>query len=218
MRGERQLQGVDINMSYIKWAGIRKLHEIFRSLEERCVPVRIVTTTLMGISEPEAIHELASFKNITIKVLWAKDNPPSFHAKSWRFHGDIKEDYASGHASLITGSSNMTASGLLSGMEHNDRVIPAPGSDQCQRLRDFEETFEKYWRSDDPESFKAYYDEDPITRPKLYKEEHVIALRAEFVRQAATKSQARKRAKARQILRARGSFQARDRVRVKQRA
>src|SRR5215469_9397925 len=85
--GERPLAGVDIICSYIKKSGVKELRDVFMSLQERQVPVRVVTTMSLGISEPDAIKELASFRNVRVKVqYWAAVNSLSFHTKGWRFH------------------------------------------------------------------------------------------------------------------------------------
>lgn len=85
--GERPLAGVDIICSYIKKSGVKELRDVFINLLERQVPVRVVTTTSLGISEPEAIKELADFCNVRVKVqYWDAANLLSFYTKGWRFH------------------------------------------------------------------------------------------------------------------------------------
>lgn len=104
MGKERHLHRVGVVCSYVKRSGIGELHEVFSDLEARNIPVRLLTTTMMGISEPGAIRQLASFNNVTVKVLSASEN---IHANAWRFHGGEEADDGHRFSSAIVGSSNV---------------------------------------------------------------------------------------------------------------
>ncbi|MCJ1324033.1 hypothetical protein MMC10_000695 [Thelotrema lepadinum] len=136
MSQERSLQSVDIICAYIQKTGVQKLWEVFEDLQERNVPVRVLTTMIMGISEPDAIRRLASLSNVKVKVSWACDNSGfSFHAKGWRFHGS-SEDLSG----AIIGSSNMSRSALEDGIEWNVRVVGTKAL-----LDTFDATFNDYF-------------------------------------------------------------------------
>lgn len=68
-RMERSLARVDIICSYIKMSGLMALNQVFDNLLKKTVPVRVLTTTAMGISEPEAIRDLNRLSNVEVQVL-----------------------------------------------------------------------------------------------------------------------------------------------------
>ena len=55
----RSADAVDILVSFIKWSGLRLLMPGFEDLEERRVPVRLITTSYMGASDVPVIEWLA---------------------------------------------------------------------------------------------------------------------------------------------------------------
>jgi hypothetical protein len=59
---------VDILVSFIKWSGLRLLIPAFEELRERRIPVRVITTSYMGASDPPAVEWLARLPNVKVRV------------------------------------------------------------------------------------------------------------------------------------------------------
>ena len=164
---ERPLAAVDIIWSYIQTSGVNALDSVFRTLCDNSVPVRVLTTTAMGISQPEAIRKLAQYDNVQVKVLWACDIPDiSFHAKGWRFREYEAMSDGIAYGAAIIGSSNMSYSALVTGVEMNVRVLDMEAADGV--LRTFDETFELYWNGG-----------RSGLRPRLYDDETFDLLKAD---------------------------------------
>ncbi|KAI4209114.1 MAG: hypothetical protein LQ351_007920 [Letrouitia transgressa] len=133
------LERVDLICAYIQRAGLNELTPFFWALATRepPVPIRILTTSQLSISQPEAIHELAFLPNIDVKVFKAQH--PTFHAKGWLFvHQGHNPDVA------IVGSSNISKSAMETGLEWNICTTAEPV------ITDFKKVFESYWLGKHP--------------------------------------------------------------------
>lgn len=157
-RGEPSLQAeilaeipsadeVDLLCAFVKWTGVRTLRPGLSTLRDRNVPLRIVTTTYMGATEREALDRLVREVGAQIKVQYDVQRT-RLHAKAWMFRR------RSGFSTAYVGSSNLSHSALLDGVEWNVRLSQRANP---ALLGKFEATFDTYW--DDP-SFEAY---DPDT-------------------------------------------------------
>ena len=62
-REMRSADSVDVLVSFIKWSGLRLLMAAFEELTGRGGQVRVITTSYMGASDPEAIEWLARLPN-----------------------------------------------------------------------------------------------------------------------------------------------------------
>lgn len=137
---------VDLLCAFIRWYGIRTMQPQLERLRERAARLRVLTTTYTGSTERRALDFLAG---IGAEVQISYDTRSTrLHAKAWLFHR------RSGFSTAYVGSSNLTKSALLDGMEWNVRLTEP---DQPHLLETFQKTFEDYWA--DP-SFERY---DPDT-------------------------------------------------------
>lgn len=134
---------VDILVSFIKWSGLSLLLSAFEEIEERGVPVRIITTSYMGASDPPAIEWLASRRNVSMRISYDTERT-RLHAKAYHFHR------ASGYSTAYIGSANMSRPAMTSGLEWTVKVT---AQDMPHVLARFEAEFETYWRH---ESFVPY--------------------------------------------------------------
>lgn len=134
---------VDILVSFIKWSGLSLLLSAFEDIEERCIPVRIITTSYMGASDPAAIEWLAKRHNVKLRISYDTERT-RLHAKAYHFHR------ASGFSSAYIGSANMSRPAMTSGLEWTVKVTT---QDMPHILARFEAEFETYWRH---ESFIPY--------------------------------------------------------------
>lgn len=135
---------IDLLMAFIRRSGIRPLRSL---LEGHCKggrPLRILTTTYTRSTEAEALEIL---KDLGAEVRVSYDTTGTrLHAKSWIFHR------ASGASTLYLGSSNLTHSAQVTGLEWNLRVS---GLRNPEVLDKVQATFDSYWESGDFEPFDA---------------------------------------------------------------
>ena len=89
---------------------LRLLVPAFEQLAERGVEARIITTSYMGASDPEAIDWLARKAGVSIKVSYDTDRT-RLHAKAYHF---VRK---SGFSTAYIGSANMSRAAMTSGLE-----------------------------------------------------------------------------------------------------
>ena len=114
---------------------LRVGHEVCRSLTARNPGrLRLLTTTYMGATEPDAIQALL---DLGAQVWVSYDSRRTrLHAKAWLFHRD------SGFSTGLLGSSNISAAALPDGCEWNVRLSAV---DNRTILDKFIATFDQYW-------------------------------------------------------------------------
>jgi superfamily II DNA or RNA helicase/HKD family nuclease len=137
---------VDLIVAFIRWAGIRILLDPLRRLAERGVPLRVITTTYLGSTERRALDELRAL-GAEVKVSY-DTRSTRLHAKAWLLHRN------SGYSTAFIGSSNLSRTALLDGLEWNVRLAEAHAPAVIDKVA---ATFESYWA--DPE-FEPYGDTD----------------------------------------------------------
>jgi superfamily II DNA or RNA helicase len=135
---------IDLVLAFIRWTGIRHLLPHLRRHVEAGKPLRIITTTYTGSTELRALQALAE---IGAEVQVSYDTSTTrLHAKAWLFQR------SSGFSTVYIGSSNLTFSAQVTGLEWNVRA--------SQRLNPeliaaFERTFATYWADPHFEPFDA---------------------------------------------------------------
>ncbi|HZU14506.1 MAG TPA: DUF3427 domain-containing protein [Chloroflexota bacterium] len=134
--------GVDLLCAFIVWNGIRIFRQQLEEVAQRGVPIRVITTTYTGTTEPRALDELARI-GAEIKVSY-DTRATRLHAKAWLF------ERASGFSTAYIGSSNLTHSALHQGLEWNVRLTQARSPALLDRFR---AAFETYWSD---AHFRAY--------------------------------------------------------------
>jgi len=149
----RSCDRIDILVSFIKWSGLALLLSAFEEIEAQMIPVRIITTSYMGASDPEAIEWLAKRRNVEIRISYDTERT-RLHAKAYHF---VR---ASGYSTAYIGSANMSRPAMTSGLEWTVKVT---AQDMPHILSRFDAEFETYWRNDNfipfsadrPERFRA---------------------------------------------------------------
>jgi superfamily II DNA or RNA helicase len=106
--------------------------------------LRVLTTTYAGSTEARALDELQD-AGADIRVSFDTDNT-RLHAKAWLFHR------RSGFSTAYIGSSNLTHSAQISGLEWNVRVSAARNQDVIDKVS---AVFEGYWHHPDFEPYDA---------------------------------------------------------------
>ena len=99
------------SVAFITSGGIASIINILKELEKKEVKGKILTSTYLNFTSPEALKKLLKFKNIELKIT-TKD----FHSKFYIFKNDTYR--------VILGSSNLTASAFSSNSEANLYFTP----------------------------------------------------------------------------------------------
>jgi superfamily II DNA or RNA helicase len=111
---------------------------------ERGKPLRILTTIYTGSTEKAALQQLT---DVGAQVRISYDvSTTRLHAKAWIFHR------RSGFSTAYVGSSNLTHSAQVTGLEWNVRASAARNPDILDK---FEAVFASYWESADFVPFNA---------------------------------------------------------------
>lgn len=129
---------IDVLMAFIRRSGINPLMASLRRHCERGKPLRILTTIYTGSTEQSALQQLT---DLGAQVRISYDvSTTRLHAKAWIFHR------RSGFSTAYVGSSNLTHSAQVTGLEWNVRASAARNPDILDK---FEAVFESYWQSAD---------------------------------------------------------------------
>jgi superfamily II DNA or RNA helicase/HKD family nuclease len=136
---------VDLLCAFIRWHGLRVLEDQLAGLHERGVQLRVLTTTYVGATERRAIDALVRRFGAEVRINYETQST-RLHAKAWLFRRN------SGFDTAYVGSSNLSRSALVEGLEWNVRLS---GVTTASLIRKFDATFASYWA--DP----AFLEYDP---------------------------------------------------------
>jgi superfamily II DNA or RNA helicase/HKD family nuclease len=157
----RSADRIDVVIAFIRRSGIAPL---MPALRDHCASgraLRILTSTYTGTTESRALDEL---KNCGADIRVSYDTSGTrLHAKAWLLHRQ------SGFSTAYIGSSNLTHSAQVSGLEWNVRVSAARNRDVVDKMA---AVFEGYWnnpevRPYDREEFLARTDERADARTSI---------------------------------------------------
>ena len=100
------------------WHGLRLIEGELATARDAGIPIRVVTTTYIGGTQREALDRLVRDFGAEVKVQYDAKRT-RLHAKAWLFGRDTGFDTA------YVGSSNLTTSAMLEGVEWNVRLSKA---------------------------------------------------------------------------------------------
>jgi superfamily II DNA or RNA helicase/HKD family nuclease len=129
---------IDVVMAFIRRSGIVPLLPALRRHCESGKMLRVLTTTYTNSTEQRALDQLIDL-GAEIKISYDVSST-RLHAKAWCFHRN------SGFTTVFVGSSNLTFSAQVTGLEWN---IRASGVRNPDVLAKFIAVFESYWESAD---------------------------------------------------------------------
>ncbi len=135
---------IDVVMAFIRRSGIAPLLESFRCHCAEGRALRVLTTTYTGSTEQAALDALVAL-GAQVRVSYDLTTT-RLHAKAWVFHR------RSGFSTAYVGSSNLTHSAQVTGMEWNVRASQARNPSVLDK---FEAVFESYWNSGDYTPYEA---------------------------------------------------------------
>ncbi len=139
---------IDVLMAFVRRTGIRPMLELLRQHVDQGRSLRLLTTTYTNSTELAALEDL---RKIGAQIRVSYDTSSTrLHAKAWLFHRH------SGYSTAYIGSSNLTHSAQVTGLEWNVRVSGARNPDVIDK---FSAVFESYWQHADfrdfePDEFK----------------------------------------------------------------
>lgn len=137
---------IELVMAFIRMSGIAPMLE---ALKKHCAAGRslsVLTTTYTGSTEADALDALTSVGG-KVRVSY-DESSTRLHAKAWLFHR------SSGFTTAYIGSSNLTHSAQVSGLEWNLRVSNARNSVVINKMTAM---FSSYWNGGD---FVSYVREE----------------------------------------------------------
>ena len=137
-----------ISVAFITMSGLTPLLEVFKELERKGIPGRILTTDYLLFSEPKALRKLAAYDNIELRMYGTEGSNEGFHTKGYVFqHREVYK--------IIVGSANLTARALTVNKEWNAKIVSMAEGEYIHTVK---EEFEKLWRSGKSLSFDQFID------------------------------------------------------------
>ena len=153
---------IDLVMAFIRHSGIAPMLEALRAHCQAGRGLRILTTTYTGSTEARALDRL---QELGAEVRVSYDTSSTrLHAKAWLFHRH------SGFSTAYVGSSNLTRSAQVTGLEWNVRLSGARNHDVVDKIG---ATFEIYWNDGD---FVPYKRAQFVARTQASGDQHALEL------------------------------------------
>lgn len=143
---------IDLLCAFVMWRGLRLLEAPLKAARAAGVPIRVATTTYIGGTERLALDRLVRDFGAEVKVQYDAART-RLHAKAWLFRRNT------GYDTAYVGSSNLSTSALLEGVEWNVRLAQEATPALLQK---FEATFDSYWNSTDFEPYDPDADADRL--------------------------------------------------------
>ncbi len=143
---------VDLLCAFVKWQGVRLLEGELSDLKHRKVPLRVITTTYLGATDVKALDHLVNEYGAEVRINY-EINRTRLHAKAWMLGRNT------GFNTAYVGSSNLSHSALVDGLEWNVRLsaISTP-----HLLEKFRATFDSYWANKEFEPYEPAEDGDRL--------------------------------------------------------
>lgn len=131
---------VDIAVAFVLPSGVERLYPHFEDLLARGGTLRLLTGDYLDISDPDALQRLIDLRSIygdgKCEVRIFSGGVSSFHPKAYL------ASQARGGGIAYVGSSNLSRSALLEGVEWNYRIASTRDASGWRRVREaFEELF-----------------------------------------------------------------------------
>ena len=143
-------ESIDIIVSFLMESGVKMILQDLQAALDRGVPVRILTGSYLGITQPSALYMISRGLGGRADLRLYDDPSRSFHPKAYIFH------YA-GESHVYVGSSNISYSALTSGIEWNYRLSSQTDPSAAQAFMDtFEDLFTGHSIPIDDEFLKSY--------------------------------------------------------------
>ncbi len=143
---------VDLLCAFVMWHGVRLLEDDLKRVREAGVPFRVITTTYIGGTERRALDRLVREFGAEVRIQYDAART-RLHAKAWLFGRNTGFDTG------YVGSSNLTTSAMLEGVEWNVRLSTASTPTLLDKFR---ATFDSYWNAGEFEPYDPDRDGDRL--------------------------------------------------------
>ena len=117
---------IELLCAFVRWHGIRVLEEPLTAHCRAGKPLRVITTVYTGSTERKALDWLVGL-GAQVKVSYDTQST-RLHAKAWLFRR------ATGYSTAYIGSSNLSKSALLDGVEWNVRLSQVGSPDVLDKF------------------------------------------------------------------------------------
>ena len=120
-----------MNVSFIRDSGIKLLINELKEAKEKGKKIKILTSDYVRVTEPNALYRLLEVGGVKIF-----DNPSnkSFHPKTYIFKKENQFE-------IYVGSSNISYSALITGVEWNYNFIKEKDAEVAEILEEFGELY-----------------------------------------------------------------------------
>src|SRR6056297_731161 len=145
-----EVESLDIIVSFIQYSGYKMIRSLLNNALEIDIPIRIITSTYMNITDPTALLELYNHSQ-NIKVKLYNGRAPSFHPKAYFINGKTIEK-----SRVFIGSSNISKSAFTNGVEWN---YVLDGSIDPESVVNYRENFEDIFKNESIELTKELIDD-----------------------------------------------------------
>ena len=135
-----------ISVAFITMGGITPLLQTLRTLEDKGIKGKILTTDYLAFSDPKALDKLATFSNIELKMYLVPDSKNGFHTKGYIFQSN--EIYK-----ILIGSSNMTNTALTTNREWNTKIVSTKSGEFVSEMLD---EFKELWNHPNTYSYNEF--------------------------------------------------------------
>ena len=135
-----------ISVAFITMGGITPLLQTLRTLKDKGIKGKILTTDYLAFSDPKALDKLATFSNIELKMYLVPDSKNGFHTKGYIFQSD--EIYK-----ILIGSSNMTNTALTTNREWNTKIVSTKSGEFVSEMLD---EFNNLWNHSNTYSYNEF--------------------------------------------------------------
>jgi superfamily II DNA or RNA helicase len=143
----RSADRIDLLSAFVRFAGIRLIRREIEEFLLRGGEMRVIASVYTGSTEKRALDELVGL-GAKVRVSY-ETSQTRLHAKAWLFERN------SGFHTAYVGSSNLTHSALLEGLEWNVRATAVDNPRIVARIA---ATFEQYWQEPEFESYNPHVD------------------------------------------------------------
>lgn len=109
---------IAMSVSFLRYSGLGLIIDDLKMLAEQGSRIRILTSTYLGITQPDALSELLKIKGIDCRVHVTGLLQPATLKTSVGFHTKMFI-FKNGYTECWVGSSNLTKGGLVSNIEAN---------------------------------------------------------------------------------------------------
>lgn len=108
----KKAKSIDIVVAFLMESGVKLLLQDFHDAIDKNIPIRILTGNYLGITQPSALYLLRKEFGDQIEIKFYNEQNRSFHPKAYIIHYEKNSD-------ILIGSSNLSKSALLDGIEWN---------------------------------------------------------------------------------------------------